>query len=164
MTDQPHPPASPDETPTTPAGPLHPEHTYASAPAMTPGPPIPPPGTAPTAAWSPAPPAAPPRHGTPVGLIIGAIVGGIVLLCLAFGAGGLAGWAVGSHFVEKASFTQQLGREQARDHLAPGQKRVPGQRQNGLGPTRTEPREGTEGRNGTTTPSPTPTPTPSPTL
>lgn len=161
MTDQPHPPASPDETPTTPAASVHPEHTYASAPAMTPGPP---PGTTPTAAWTTAPPAVPPRHGTPVGLIIGAIVGGIVLLCLAFGAGGLAGWAVGSHFGEKASFTQQLGREQARDHLAPGQKHVPGQRQNGLGPTRIEPHEGTEGRDGTTTPSPTPTPTPSATL
>ena len=99
-TDQPHEPApgqQPQDAPTTPlpsALPLPQQPVYATAPQ----PQQPVYATAPAgAAPVPAAPAPPASSGSHVGVIIGSIVGGLVLLGLAFGAGAVFGWVAGTH-------------------------------------------------------------------
>ncbi|GAA1997683.1 hypothetical protein [Microbacterium pumilum] len=74
--------------------------------ATTDQPQVPVPGQQPSAASLPTPsgeaaPAGPPAPRRHVGVIVGSIVGGLLLLAIAFGAGGLAGgvigWTLGTH-------------------------------------------------------------------
>ena len=115
-TEQPHEPSpgQPDDAPTTPlppAPPLPQQPVYATAPQ----PQQPVYATAPAgAAPLTAPPAPPARSGSHVGVIIASIVGGLVLLGLAFGAGAVFGWVAGTHHFGRVVAEQgaMVGRRQ----------------------------------------------------
>lgn len=165
-TDQPHDPApeqQPQDAPTIPLPPapaLPQQPVYATAPQ----PQQPVYATVPAgAAPGTAPPAPPASSGSHVGVIIASIVGGLVLLGLAFGAGAVFGWVAGTYHSGRVVAEQgpwwggesrwhDEGPGWRHDGQGPGQPQWPG------GPQ--EHRHGDDGDQGHNGGEPAPAPTP----
>ncbi|GAA1961379.1 hypothetical protein [Microbacterium deminutum] len=104
------------------------------------------------AAPSPAPPAR--GSSSHIGVIVAAIIGGLVLLGLAFGAGGVVGWVIGSH---------NAGREIAQVHIWQGPDGFGQQQGGGQGRGKHDGREQQIPPEEPGQEQPTPVPTPAPT-